>query len=169
MDITITDHVGFKSIGIDHYGSGTGTLAITDHYGFYAGGHASGATATLTLTNNYGFYFEADTEATNQYAFYSTDATASSRMGAIRLDNQSGDPTHGADFSWIYAKDDASSSEVYVKDEAGNVTKISPHNTAGDWEYYSVNSKTGKTVRVNMERMIRRLEEITGETFIESE
>ena len=89
-------------------------------------------------------------------------------MGAIRLDNQSGDPTHGADFSWIYAKDDSASSEVYVKDEAGNATKISPHNDAGEWEYYSKNSKTGKTVRVNMEKMIRKLEEFTGESFIET-
>jgi hypothetical protein len=70
IDITITDHMAFKSIGLDHYGSGTGTLAITDHYGFYAGGHSDGATATLTLTNNYGFYFDTDTVATNQYAFY---------------------------------------------------------------------------------------------------
>jgi len=68
-----------------------------------------------------------------------------------------------------YAKDDASSSEVYVKDEAGNVTKISPHNTAGEWEYYSVNKNTGKTVRVNMERMIKDIEGLTGNTYIESE
>ena len=83
------------------------------------------------------------------------------------LQNQSGDPTGVANTSHIYAKDDSASSEVYVRDEAGNVTKISPHNDAGDWEYYSRNIKTGKVVRVNMERMIRKLEEITGETFIE--
>ena len=83
--------------------------------------------------------------------------------------NQSGDPTGVADTSHIYAKDDGSSSEVYVRDEAGNVTKISPHNEAGEWEYYSVNKRTGKKVRVNMEKMIRKLEEFTGESFIESE
>ena len=86
---------------------------------------------------------------------------------AVMLQNQSGDPTGVANASHVYAKDDGSSSEVYVRDEAGNVTKISPHNDAGDWEYYSRNIKTGKVVRVNMERMIRKLEEITGETFIE--
>jgi hypothetical protein len=62
--------MAFKSLGLDHYGSGTGTLAITDHYGFYAGSHSDGATATLNLTNNYGFYFEDDSTATNTYAFY---------------------------------------------------------------------------------------------------
>jgi len=172
--ITIVEAVGNMAANF-HERNGTGDINITNDYGFRwnpEAYHASGGTGVTTITNSYGFHVSANNgnaTVTNAYAFYSTDATASSRMGAIRLDNQSGDPTHGADFSWIYAKDDASSSEVYVKDEAGNVTKISPHNTAGDWEYYSVNSKTGKTVRVNMERMIRRLEEITGETFIESE
>ena len=85
------------------------------------------------------------------------------------LANQAGDPSGVTDSAHIYAKDDAGSSEVYVRDEAGNVTKISPHNDAGEWEYYSVNKNTGKKVRVNMERMIKRLEEITGETFIENE
>ena len=81
----------------------------------------------------------------------------------------SSDPSTETDTAHIYAKDDAASAEVYVRDEAGNVTKISPHNAQGEWEYYSVNKNTGKTVRVNMEKMIRKLEEITGETFIENE
>ena len=59
--------------------------------------------------------------------------------------------------------------EVYVKDESGNVTKISPHNEAGEWEYYSRNTKTGKVVRVNMEEMIRDLEKLTGKTYIKNQ
>ena len=46
-------------------------------------------------------------------------------------------------------------------------TKISPHNEDAEWIYYSENVKTGKRVKVNMEKMIRRLEQITGETFFE--
>ena len=168
--VTITDAIAYESFGIAHDGTGTGGLTITDYYHYKAEAHAdNNGNGTLSLTNNYGFYVEADAVATNQYAFYSTNAAASSRMGAIRLDNQSGDPTHGADHGWIYAKDEASSSEVFVKDEAGNVTKISPHNAAGDWEYYSKNTVTGKTVRVNMEAMIRDIEGLTGNTYIESE
>ena len=56
---------------------------------------------------------------------------------------------------------------MFVRDEAGNVTKISPHNEQGEWEYFSKNVKTGKVFRVNMEKMIRKLEELTGESFIE--
>ena len=55
----------------------------------------------------------------------------------------------------------------HVMDSDGNETKISPHNQEGEWEYYCRNKKTGKHMKINMEKMIRKLEEITGETFIE--
>tara|TARA_A100001201_G_scaffold136829_1_gene126165 strand:- start:464 stop:799 length:336 start_codon:yes stop_codon:yes gene_type:complete len=87
--------------------------------------------------------------------------------GSIRLKNTS-NPSNVTDCAHIFAKDDGSTSEVYVRDEAGNETKISPHNQSGQWEYYSKNINTGKVFRVNMEKMIRKLEDITGETFIES-
>jgi hypothetical protein len=79
------------------------------------------------------------------------------------------DPATVADKAHIYAKDEAASAEVYVRDEAGNVTKISPHNAQGEWEYYSKNTRTGKTVRVNMEEMIRDIEKLTGKTYIKDE
>jgi hypothetical protein len=88
--------------------------------------------------------------------------------GAIRMQQQAGDPATDASSGYIYVKND-SGAEVHVKDGAGNVTKISPHNSQGEWEYYSVNKHTGKTVRINMERMIRKLEQLTGETFIETD
>jgi len=120
-----------------------------------------------TMTNGYAYYIDAN-GATNKYGFYDT-TNSLSRFGAVQLDNQSGDPTHGADKSFIYAKDESSSSEVFVKDEAGNVTKISPHNTQGEWEYYSKNIKTGKTVRINMEKLVAEVEKLSGKTFIENE
>jgi hypothetical protein len=79
------------------------------------------------------------------------------------------DPSTVADKAHIYAKDEAASAEVFVRDEAGNVTKISPHNAQGEWEYYSRNVKTGKTVRINMEEMIRDLEKLTGKNYIKNE
>tara|TARA_R100001460_G_scaffold25774_6_gene52020 strand:+ start:1483 stop:3720 length:2238 start_codon:yes stop_codon:yes gene_type:complete len=150
-DLTITDAVGYESIGIDYY-HGSGTSTMTDFYHFRAGTHSK---TNLTLTND--------------YAFFTEEATAQSQFGAVRLMNQSGDPSGVADMSHIYAKDDGSSSEVYVRDEAGNVTKISPHNEAGEWEYYSKNSKTGKTVRINMEKLVAEVEKLSGKSFIESE
>ena len=79
------------------------------------------------------------------------------------------DPSTVANNAHIYAKDEASSAEVFVKDEAGNVTKISPHNEQGEWEYYSRNVKTGKTVRINMEEMIRDIEKLTGKSYIKKD
>ena len=80
----------------------------------------------------------------------------------------SGDPGGSSGYAKIYAKDESSSAEMFVQDEAGNVTKISPHNEQGEWEYYSRNTKTGKTVRVNMEEMIRDIEKLTGKSYIKN-
>ena len=67
----------------------------------------------------------------------------------------------------LYSKDVSGSAELFARDEAGNVTQISPHNNQGEWIYYSENVKTGKRFKVNMEKMIRKLEQITGQNFIE--
>ena len=120
-----------------------------------------------TITNGYSYYIDSN-GATNKFGFYDT-TNSESRMGALRLDNQSGDPTNGADFCHIYAKDVSSSSKVFVREEDGTATRISPHNDKGEWEFYSYNKKTGKKVIINMERMIRKLEKYTGEKFIETE
>ena len=87
--------------------------------------------------------------------------------GPVHMEVLSSDPSGVANRASIYAKDVSSSAELFVRDEAGNVTQISPHNTQGEWIYYSENVKTGKRFKVNMEKMIRRLEQITGEDFIE--
>jgi hypothetical protein len=87
---------------------------------------------------------------------------------AIQLDEVS-TPTTTTDKGWIYAKDVSGTAEVFVKDAAGNETQISPHNAQGEWEYFSKNVKTGKTVRINMEEMIRDIEQLTGKTYIKDE
>ena len=89
--------------------------------------------------------------------------------GHVELGVLSGDPSGTSNIAHIYAKDESSSAEVYVRDEAGNVTKISPHNEKGEWEYFSRNVKTGKTVRVNMEEMIRDIEKLTGKKYIKND
>ena len=88
-------------------------------------------------------------------------------IGPVHMEVLASDPSGVTNRAAIYAKDVSSSAELFVRDEAGNVTQISPHNTEGEWTYYSENSITGKRFKVNMEKMIRKLEEITGENFIE--
>jgi hypothetical protein len=97
-------------------------------------------------------------EINNQYQ------SGGSNTSYLEIKERSGDPTAEANAAQMYAK----SGEMFVQDASGNQTQISPHNDAGEWEYYSKNAKTGKTVKVNMEKMIKKLEEITGETFFET-
>ena len=87
--------------------------------------------------------------------------------GVLKLHKQEESPANSADHGDIFAKEDGESTHLYAMDSDGNETKISPHNQEGEWEYYCRNKKTGKHIKINMEKMIRKLEEITGETFIE--
>ena len=76
--------------------------------------------------------------------------------------------------AYLYARNvsggaDDGQTHLFTKDEGGNETQIGPHNKDNEWEFYSRNTITGKVVRINMERMIRKLEKFTGEKFIEHE
>ena len=54
-------------------------------------------------------------------------------------------------------------------DAHGNHTRLSPHNAEGEWEYFSQNSLTGKTVRINMEEVVSDLGKLTGKNYIKDE
>jgi hypothetical protein len=86
--------------------------------------------------------------------------------GHIQLKKLDTHPSTVADHAHVYAKVDTTDTEIYVQDSAGNNTRLSSHNEEGEWEYYSYNRKTGKSIRINMEKMIRTLEALTGEKFI---
>ncbi len=89
------------------------------------------------------------------------------RDGGLFLRTVSSNPATKANFGAIFSKDVSSSAEVFVMDEAGNVTQISPHDPeSGEWVFYSENTRTGRRVRIDMERMVRSVESITGETFM---
>jgi hypothetical protein len=61
----------------------------------------------------------------------------------------------------------ASGGELFAQDGASNVTQISPHDPeTGEWIFYSKNTKTGIVKRVNMEKLVKAVEELTGETFM---
>ncbi|MFC1599387.1 hypothetical protein ACFL2W_01225, partial [Candidatus Omnitrophota bacterium] len=67
------------------------------------------------------------------------------------------DPTMGTDTAGVYAKDAAGTVELYTVDEAGNTTLQTPHDReTGEWIFYSKNVKTGRVVRVNMEKLVRK-------------
>jgi hypothetical protein len=100
-------------------------------------------------------------------------ATPASAKGALAIFNgtaPTGSVTNGI---VLYAEDVSASSELKVRDEAGNVTTLSPHNfelipegPSEDmaWSYYS--EKDGKRINVDMLKAIRVLEKMSGEQLV---
>ena len=104
----------------------------------------------------------------------SSEGVPNTNSAKARIDNSgrlalhtTSDPSTINDNAHIYSKNISGHAEMFVRDSQGNVTQISPHNNEGEWQYFSKNTKTGKVVKINMEKMIRKLEEITGESFME--
>jgi hypothetical protein len=58
-------------------------------------------------------------------------------------------------------------SEVWAKDASGNISQLSPHDENGKWIFHTHNEKTGKTLKVHMEKLIRKLNDEFGGGFIE--
>jgi hypothetical protein len=51
-------------------------------------------------------------------------------------------------------------------DAAGNATLLSPHDDAGRWVYDSVDTVTGRRLRVDMEQLVKALEAHFGWGFV---
>jgi len=73
----------------------------------------------------------------------------------------------------LYAEDVSASSELKVRDEAGNVTTLSPHNFSlipegpseeMAWSYYS--ERDNKRINIDMLKAIRLLEKLSGEKLV---
>ena len=73
----------------------------------------------------------------------------------------------------LFAADISASSELRVRDEAGNVTTLSPHNfsdipqgpsEAMAWAYRC--ERDGRAISVDMLRVVRLVEKLTGETLV---
>ena len=129
------------------------------------GAHFDGVFNVSGSNNVHLISLKSDSENPAFYVSGSGDAALSGRL-AFNCAGTS-DPSTLLNHAHIYSKLDGGTAEMYVRDSDGNVTKISPHTSEGEWEYFSRNTRTGKVVRVNMERMIRKLEQITGESFME--
>jgi len=61
----------------------------------------------------------------------------------------------------------STSGELRVMDAAGNATLLSPHDAeTNEWIYQS-RDNNGKVLRVNMEKLVKKLEEVFGWGFVE--
>jgi hypothetical protein len=143
--------------------------SVTDYYGFYSTTNPAG-TGQFHGTNWRHAYFE---------NFPNFGGTVTEVTG-LWIDQQNYGTTN---YGIVLAGDEAGSDivfgpsqdaslysrlgELYVKDGGGIETQISPHDPeTGEWIFYSKNIKTGRTIRVNMEKLVRAVEKLTGEKFM---
>ena len=101
-----------------------------------------------------------------------TGTAAASATSALHISNgvaPTGSITNGV---VLYSEDVTASAELKVRDEAGNVTTLSPHNfdligapsEPMAWSYYS--QRDGQAINVDMLRAIRLLEQLSGEQLV---
>jgi hypothetical protein len=128
----------------------------------------TGTKGQVNISASSGPAIRIDSGATPQETTFKVEDYTTTMVSAsadlLTMDDTNAPPTPSS-AAHMYAK----SGEMYVMDTAGNETQISPHGEDGEWQYFSRNTRTGKVVRIRMEKMIRKLEELTGETFIEEE
>ncbi len=100
---------------------------------------------------------------------------AGSGKGVIILGNNLPPTTNIANAIQLYTNDTSpGNAELYVRDENGNITILSPHDCFGDierkastdWFFCSENPYIGKGIAVSNYEVIRTLEELSGKTLL---
>jgi hypothetical protein len=103
-------------------------------------------------------------------------AAATSAAGAIHIKNGTAPTASITDGVVLFAADVSTSSELRVRDEAGNTTTLSPHrfdlipggpSEPMAWAYYS--ERDGHRINVDMLRLARLVESLTGEKLVYEE
>jgi hypothetical protein len=91
--------------------------------------------------------------------------------GVLQISNGNAPTGSITDGVVLYAEDVAASSELKVRDEAGNVTTLSPHNFTGTepsekmaWAFHS--EKDGEYVTVDMMQVVRLVEKMAGQKLV---
>jgi hypothetical protein len=169
------------AIGTNYYHNNTDYLYATtgqsaSRYDMTSAGVHRWFTAPSGTTGTAGnviSFTQALTLDANRNLLLNGTAAPASGVGTLAIFNgtaPTGSVTNGI---VLYAEDVSSSSELKVRDEAGNVTTLSPHNfelipegPSEDmaWSYYS--ERDGKRINVDMLKAIRLLEKLSGEQLV---
>ena len=145
----VADSYGFLST-IQEGSTGGTAVNVTNHYHQYL--DDAGLLSKVNITNLYGMYIEKMTGGTNNYGLVLDGDGA----GADILFGPNQEARIYSDLGRLYAQD-----------SFGNQTILSPHDPeTGEWVYYSKNIKTGKIVQVDMAKLVKAVEKLTGETFM---
>ena len=135
-----------------------------DHSWFTAPSGTAGNTISFT---------QALTLDANRNLLLNGTSAGASSVGTLTIFNGTAPTGSVTDGVILFAADISSSSELRVRDEAGNVTTLSPHNFSlipdgpseeMAWAYYS--EKGGKRINVDMLKLARMVEKLTGEKLV---
>ena len=143
---TITNAINYAAESIDAKDG-----IITNAYNFYGYQHIKDAGGTVT--NAYGIWLKQQTvgATTNSGIVLDGDGAGSDIVFG---------PTQNVR---LYSKSD---NKLYANDGI-NETQVSPHDpVTNEWIFYSKNVKTGRVVRVDMEKLVKAVEKLTGEKFM---
>jgi len=145
---------------------------------FYTGGSATENAAIKNPVSSQELqFFNGTTQAltldANRNLLLNGTSAGTSAVGTLTIFNGTAPTASVTDGIILYAQDVSSSSELKVRDEAGNVTTLSPHNFSlipdgpsedMAWAYYS--EKSGKRINVDMLKLARMVEKLTGEKLV---
>jgi hypothetical protein len=174
---TRTDNPSYSTVVANGYinTSSSWRYVSTDYasrYTQFQGQHLWYTAPSGTAGNAISFTQALTLDANRNLLLNGTSAGASS-VGTFTIFNGTAPTGSVTDGVILFAADVSSSSELRVRDEAGNVTTLSPHNFSlipeGPseelaWAYYS--EKGGKRINVDMLKLARMVEKLTGEKLV---
>jgi len=134
------------ALSVINWNSGDVTLTHGTNYLFFEGG------------GEYAFNNSVYVGATLPFALRSS-AAGSNLLNIFNGTAPVGTLTNGCS---IYS----TSGELYTMDAAGNATLQTPHDKDGNWVFLSKNTVTGRVLEIDMEKMMRRLDEMLGGGFV---
>jgi hypothetical protein len=146
--------------------------AAASRYSLSAGAHYWFTAPSGTAGNAISFTQALTLDASGNLLLNGTSAPASSAGNLVMFNGTAptGNVTNGCT---LFCEDVSSSSELKVRDEAGNVTTLSPHNFSlipegpsedMAWSYYS--ERDGRRINIDMLKAIRLLEKLSGEQLV---
>jgi hypothetical protein len=178
-------NVGIGAYSLNSNVSGSANIGIGTFAGKYETGSYTVYINSIDRTNTAGdksaslLYGVCNASMGSQFVRFNgnlgigTNTFGTNAVSVLCIANGTIPSTSPADSVQVYAEDVTGSSELRVRDEAGNVTTLSPHNFSLipdgpseelSWAYYG--EKEGKKINVDMLKLARIIEQLSGEKLV---
>jgi hypothetical protein len=173
-----TAAASFTVTDLNHFIAQQSTIGasstVTNQYGFVVSSSLTGA------TNNYGFYGNI-ASGTNRWNLYMNGTAENYLGGNLKIGGTAARATTAGTNQLVLFNGTApvgtltngvsfysASGEARVMDAAGNSTLLSPHDSAtNEWIFHSKHTPTGKVLRIDVEKMLRFINDHFGLDMIQ--